>query len=285
MAINPIGSAGIFSVLRQINVQSAQIVRSAERISSGLRINRAADDPSGISRVGRFLSQIGGLNAAATNTQTGISMVQSGEGGLSQIQDLVADIKNQAIAAQNASLSSSEIQAIQAQVTQDQAAITDIESTTKFNTQLLLQGTLAQRTRTFQTGPDAGQTVTVIFPDVPTILTDLGTKATAFVGVASPTSATISGPALDLATSGDTAFGDVSIEVGKFGATQNRLQHTLNTLNAMSDATNGALSIIRDADIAAETVVLARAQLRQQTGIAILAQFNTQAQQVLKLLA
>ena len=283
MAINPISSSGLFSVLRQIDLQSTRIVRSAERLASGLRINRAADDPAGISRAARFLSQIGGVNAAATNAQTGISMVQSAEGGLTEAQDLIDDIKNQAIAIQDATLTSSERLAINDQVQQDWSGIQDIFNTTKFNTQLLLQG----GSKTLQTGPDAGQTVTVTLPDVPTILSSLSTQVSSFdtTVTADPTNtAAIQAAGGTLETQANTSSGDVSVEVSAVGAVQNRLQAIVGTLNAMSDATNGALSIIRDADVAAETVALSTAQVRLQAGIAMLVQFNIQAQQVLKLL-
>src|SRR5438105_15564253 len=86
--IDPISAGGVSSVLRQIAIQGMMLSRSSERISSGFRINHAADDPAGIIQVQSFLSQIGGLKTAATNNQAAISMTQSAEGGLSQIQDL-----------------------------------------------------------------------------------------------------------------------------------------------------------------------------------------------------
>lgn len=280
MAINPVGSAGIISVLRQINVQGVQAARAAERISSGFRINRAADDPAGITRVARSLAQIGGLSAATVNTQTGISMVQTAEGGLTEIQSLVEEIRTSAIAAQNGALTSDEIEAIQTEVAQAWAGIQDTIDLTKFNTQPLLEG----GSKTFQTGPDAGQTVTVALADAPTILTDLETMVNAFVGTDPTDSAAVRAAAANLETEAGDASGDVSTEISRAGAVQNRFEATLNTLNAMSDATTSALSVIRDADLAEETVNLARAQLLQETGIAVLAQLNAQRSLVTKLL-
>lgn len=288
MAIDAISSGAIFSVLRNIQIQNAQIATSSERLSSGFRINRAADDPAGIVRVVSYQTQIRSLNAAATNTQTGISMMQSAEGGLSQIQDLLDDIKNQAIAANNSALTDAAVTAIQAQVLADSNAITDIINATKFNTQLLLTGD----TKTLQTGPDVGQTVTVTLPDVATILSNrslnnaAGTALKAFLDAsANDIKNNVGSVDTNLQTDALNGSGDIGAQVTTAGATQSRLQSTLNNLNSMNDATSSALSNLRDTDIAAETVALANATIRQQAGIAVLAQMNLSARSVLLLLA
>lgn len=287
MAIDPISSGAIFSVLRQIQLQSTQIAISARRLSSGLRINSAADDPAGIFRVQRFQAQINGLNAAATNTQNGISAAQSAEGGLTEIQSLLADIQTQAISVQNPLLTSGEIDAIQTIVQQDFTAITNIIGETQFNGIGLINGSTAFIT--LQTGPNAGQTTTLTLPNATTILSNDSISSSAasdlqrFLSAtdAQLTGGSRSGP---LVTSASTAFDDIGVQVSTFGGAENALQANLNVLNSMSVATSSALSNLRDANIASETVALQTAVLRQQAGIAILSQITVQAQSLLKLL-
>ncbi|HEY3118835.1 MAG TPA: flagellin [Chloroflexota bacterium] len=290
--IDPISSGAVFSILRNIQIQSAHIAQSSERLSSGFRINHASDDPAGIFMVQSFLSQIGGLDSAARNNQIGISMLQSGEAGLSGIQDLVSDIKTQSIAAQNGSLSTEQLQAIQQQVTSDFNGINSILSDTTFNGQLLLQGGSV----TIQTGPNAGQTTTLNLPDATSngpngILSngagqsDLANMEAAFVGVMNPTPASIAAAAANLQTAATSAFDLVGVQVSSLAGGENALSAQVSVLNTTSDATQGALSVIRDADIAAEAVKLSRAQLLQQAGFAVLSMFNLQGSQVLKLLS
>lgn len=281
VAINSIGGGPALFLLRQINLQTAAITRASERISTGLRINRAADDPAGISMAAKFLAQLGSINSAETNVQLGVSTVQTAEGGLTEIQESIDRIEVLAIQAQG-SPTGSELAAIADELEELQDSIDDVITNTTFNTEQMLAGA----TVTIQTGIDAGQTMTITLPNLPKMdtLNALDVAIDDLVSDINGGQVQIGALASAMETAAENAAGDIMGEITTVGAVENRLDSQLDVLSAMELGTSDALSQIRDADVAAETVELARQQVLQESAVAMLVQFNTQAALVLKLL-
>jgi flagellin len=243
---------------RNLSVTAVSFGKSVEKLSSGLRINRAADDAAGLAISEKLRSQVRGLNQAGRNAQDGISMVQTAEGALTEVHSMLQRIRELAVQYANGTTDSDSQASIQAEVDELQLAIGDIASNTKFNGVSLLTGGASTD---FQVGADQGQTLTVAFGDIDTsaaVVSDISTV--------------------------DTAIAEISTLRGTFGAAQNRLEHTVNNLAVAAENLAASESRIRDLDVAAEMVNFTRAQILQQAGTAILAQANQAPQSVLSLL-
>ena len=260
-----------FNSYRNLSVTDGQMSKSLEKLSSGFRINRAADDAAGLAISEGLRSQVGGLKVAVRNAQDGVSVVQTAEGALTETHAILQRMRDLAVqAANDGSLDTNAKAAADAEYQQLSAEITDIANKTNFNGVKLLDGSF---NKAFQVGANAGDTLTV----------NLGTASDA---------ATL-GATGDLTTAAnattaigklDTAITTVSTTRANLGATQNRLEHKINNLNVAVENLSASESRIRDTDMASEMVNFTRSQILSQAGTAMLAQANQAPQNVLQLL-
>lgn len=266
---------------RNLTTTQNSLQTSLQRLSTGLRVNSAKDDASGAFVIEQFTADIRGLNQSVRNAQDGISLGQTAEGALSQITNNVQRIRE--IAVQSANATTGNRAGLQAEVDQLTQEISRIVATTEFNGTQLLDGS-ASGGLAFQVGQDgaANNQVTVNGAD----LTATGSfavynatlTATGTVDVSSAAAA--SGALTNL----DTAINTLSTTRSTFGAVQNRFEAVIANLTNYSENLSAARGRIQDADFAAETANLTRAQILQQAGVSILAQANALPQAALALL-
>jgi flagellin len=249
---------------RSLNETSSKIAKSMERLSSGYRINRAADDAAGLSISERMRSQINGLAQANRNIQDGVSMVQTAEGNLDEVHSMLQRVRELAVQYKNGTLSTADQNAIQTEVNQLASEIERIGSSAKFNGISLLSGTGSV---TFQVGVNDGDSITVS-----TI--SLGSTVGAFTDLSD--AASISAI--------DSAISSVSSARATFGAVQNRLEHSMASTQVYQENLTAAESRVRDVDMAAEMVTLTKNQILQQAGTSMLAQANQAPQSILSLI-
>ena len=247
------------------------IQTSMERLSSGYRINKAADDAAGLAISQKLQSQVGGLDQAQRNAQDAVSLVQTADGAMNEVQSMLQRVRDLAVQYNNGTLSSSDKAAITNEVAQLCAEINRIAGQTSFNGIALLSG---GGTITFQVGADDGETVTVSALK----LFGSGSAYDIDSAVFNFTGATVTLASID------TAIDQISHARSTFGAVQNRLQHTLNNLATYQENLSASESQIKDVDMAAEMVNFTKLQVLQQAGTAMLAQANTEPQAVLQLL-
>jgi flagellin len=263
-----------FNAYRNLtNTQNAQ-TSSLEKLSSGFRINRAADDASGLVRSEGLRSQIGGLKVAVRNAQDGISVIQTAEGALTESHSILQRMRDLAVQSANDGANSTEAQqANQDEFAQLRTELTRIAENTTFGGKTLLDGTAGALT--FQVGADnqAGQQVEVTIASM---------TATA-LGLDGETIANVGG-AQDAIDALDTAIGLVSTQRSELGAVQNRFESTIRNLSVTVENLSAAESRIRDTDMAEEMVSFTRSQILAQAGTAMLAQANQVPQSVLSLL-
>ncbi|GAA4712171.1 flagellin [Pedococcus ginsenosidimutans] len=259
---------------RNLSSTQGSMATSLERLSSGLRINRAADDAAGLAISEKLRAQTNGLNQATSNAQDAISLVQTAEGALNETHSILQRMRQLSVQSANDTNTSDDRAAIQKEVTALNDELDRISTTTQFNGQNLLDGTGGTAgSFTFQIGANNGQTVTVAFAKADT--TTLGTKTLDV--------STSAGAATAL-TAIDAAIKTISGDRADLGAVQNRLQHTINSLSVASENSAAAESRIRDTDMAKEMTSFTRSQILQQAGVSMLAQANSAPQSVLKLL-
>jgi flagellin len=258
-----------FNAHRQLVGTSNSAAKSMERLSSGYRINRAADDAAGLGISEKMRGQIGGLAQAQRNAQDAVSLVQTAEGSLAEVHSMLQRVRELAVQFSNGTLSTSDKAAITAEVAQLSAEIAKIASDTKFNGINLLNTTASI---TFQIGADDGQTLAVSRVD---LASASGADPAIFSSFAAGT--------VTLASI-DAAIANVADQRSKLGSVQNRLEHTLNNLATYQENLVASESRIRDVDMAEEMVQLTKLQILQQAGTSMLAQANATPQSVLSLL-
>ena len=257
-----------FNAHRNLQGTESKLAMSMERLSSGYRINRAADDAAGLAISERLKSQIGGLDQAQRNAQDAVSLVQTAEGSLDQVHAMLQRIRDLAVEYKNGTLSSQDQTAIQSEINQLASEIQRIGTTAQFNGIPLLNG---QVTITFQVGANDGETIEV-------------TTATLF-GSAIPTAAFALSSTSNVDISEiDAAIDGVSSLRANYGAVQNRLEHVANNLGVYQENLTASESQIRDVDMASEMANLTKLQVLQQAGTSMLAQANQLPQSVLSLL-
>lgn len=256
---------------RLASAQSAQ-AKSLEKLSSGLRINKAGDDAAGLAISEKMRGQIGGLNQAVRNAQDGISLIQTAEGGLNETHSILNRMRELSVQSANDTNTDADRAEIQKEVTALSDEITRIADNTEFNGQALLDGTFSGKQ--FHIGANAGQTVTLTVADM-SADTGLGMGA---VDVSTQAGADT---AIGLV---DAAITLVSSERSMLGATQNRLDHTINNLTTTSENLTAAESRIRDVDMAKEMMNFTKNNILSQASTAMLAQANQMPQGVLQLL-
>jgi len=241
-----------------------------ERLSSGYRINKAADDAAGLAISEKLQTQVGGLSQAQRNAQDAVSLVQTAEGSMNEVQSMLQRVRDLAVQYNNGTLSTSDKASITNEVTQLCNEIARIAAQTKFNGISLLTGNAAIQ---FQIGADDGETIMVSARDL------FGANSTFDINSAIFTF----GTTVSLASI-DTAINKVSEARATFGAVQNRLEHTMNDLATYHENLVASESRIRDVDMAAEMVTFTKYQILQQAGTSMLAQANQSSQSVLSLL-
>jgi flagellin len=256
-----------FNAQRQLNGTTHKLGKAMERLASGYRINRAADDAAGLAISEKLRGQIRGLGQAQRNGQDAISLVQTAEGSLTEVHSMLQRVRELAVQYRNGTLSAADKLAIQSEVNQLSSEIDRIGTSVEFNGIRLLN---AVGSITFQVGAEDGQTITVA-----TISLGQSVNAATFsLGGAGTTD-------LDEI---DTAIINVSSQRSVFGAVQNRLEHTLASLATYQENLVASESRIRDADMAHEMVEFTKLQILQQAGTSMLAQANLSPQTVLTLL-
>ena len=259
---------------RQLMTSSNGLDQAFQRLSSGFRINSAADDAAGLQISSRMTSQIEGLNMAVRNANDGISLAQTAEGALQEVTNSLQRMRQLAVQSQNGINSDEDRAALQKEVTALQAEITRIASTTDFAGTNLLQGGFSAD---FLVGADAGQKITVTLGASGFRAADLGVASAAL------TVSTANGASSALSAI-DTALEKVNETRADLGAVQNRFQSTIRNLSNISENVTAARSRIRDTDFAQETANLTKFQIRQQASTTILAQANQRPQAALSLL-
>jgi len=266
---------------RQLSAANTAQGKSMEKLSSGLRINRAGDDAAGLSISEKMRGQIRGLDQASRNAQDGISMIQTAEGALNEVHSILQRMRELAVQASNDTNVAADRTAIGDELAELGKEITRIKDTTQFNEMTLLDGQAGGAgTVNFQVGANNDQRMTVDFTTAGIDLTGVETN----VGSLSVTDVTDSATATALIETIDTEIASVSSGRSLLGATQNRLEHTINNLDNASENLTAAESRIRDADMAKEISEQTKYSIIAQAAQAMLAQANQQPQNVLSLL-
>ena len=274
-----------FNAHRQLTSTAEKAAASMEKLSSGYRINRAADDAAGLAISEKMESQIGGLDQAQRNAQDGVSLVQTAEGSLNEVHSMLQRVRDLKVQSQNGTLDSSDKSAIVSEVKQLSTEIGNIRDQTKFNGIALLNGQGGTAgTISFQVGANTGETVGVTTKDITASATSAGMSKLASVGTAA-TDAAASTAFDNLSLDDiDEAINSISTLRGTFGAVQNRLDHRLNNLSTYQENLVSSESRIKDVDMASEMVNFSKLQILQQAGTSMLAQANQAPQSVLSLL-
>lgn len=251
--------------------------KTMEKLSSGYRINRAADDAAGLAISEKMRYQINGLNQAQRNAQDGISLLQTAEGALTEVHAMLQRMNTLANQAATGTYDDDgDREALQSEVEALLAEINNIADSTNFNGIKLLDG--SQSSVTFQIGVASSNTITADLANMKT--SELGASGSALSAIDISTQ---SGASQALAVI-ETAIKQVSTQRGEFGAVQNRLEHTINNLGVTSENLSASESRIRDADMAQEMTKFTKQQILVQAGTAMLAQANARPQSVLQLL-
>jgi flagellin len=265
-------------------VSSQNAVSTAmQRLSSGLRINTAADDAAGYAISQGLTSQVNGFDQASRNVGDAVSMVQTAESSLNNVQSMLQRVRELAVQYQNGDLSSTDKTDIQNEVNQLTQEVARQRGAVTFNGINLLNGTAGGTNGvTFQVGANSGDTLSASFADVEGS-TGLGVTGFSWSQAAS------GGTVFDLSQANalstlDTAIGNVSNLAATLGAVQNRLQYTSDAISSTEENLSASNSRIKDVDMASEMTTLTQQQILQQAGTAMLAQANSQPQLVLKLL-
>ena len=258
---------------RQMGTVTNALSKSTEKLSSGYKINRAADDAAGLSISEKMRSQIRGLNKASSNAEDGISLIQVAEGALNESHSILQRMNELATQAANDTNTTSDREAIQSEISQLTSELDRIYSTTQFNTMNLLDGNFTGKS--LQVGSLSGQIISLSINSMKA--SAIGIKASS-ISVSSNSAAGKSMSLIQL------AINTVSQERSKLGALQNRLEHTINNLDTTSENTSAAESRIRDTDMATEMVEYSKNNILSQAGQSMLSQANQQTQGVLSLL-
>jgi flagellin len=250
---------------RNLSVTQGQMSKSLEKLSSGFRINRAADDAAGLAISEGLRSQVGGLKVGARNAQDGVSLVQTAEGALTEVHSMLQRMHDLSVQHANGAGNTDSQAALASEFNELETEIGRIKTNTKFNdSAALFSGTA----KDFQVGYDNADVITV--------------SATALADFSTGTAMA----AIDIADSNtlQAAITEVSTQRAELGAIQNRFEHTINNVNVAVENLSASESRIRDTDMAQEMMSFTRSQILSQAGTAMLAQANQASQGVLSLL-
>ncbi len=271
LAVNTNVSA--LNAQRQLLSSGGALDTSFKRLSSGFRINSAADDAAGLQISNRLSSQINGLNQAISNANDGISLAQTAEGAMEEITNSLQRIRTLAVQSQNGINSSGDRVALQKEVSALKTEINRIKDTTQFGGVNLLDGKFSAN---FLVGANAGQNINVA-------MSRSGGYGTSGLGIKGVSVKTVGGASAAIASI-DSAIKAIDSTRADLGAIQNRFQSTIRNLSNIVENVSSARSRIRDTDFAKETAELTRAQILQQASTTILSQANTRPQTALSLL-
>lgn len=261
---------------RQLGITTNGLQKSTEKLSSGYKINRAADDAAGLSISEKMRNQIRGLNKASDNAQDGISLVQTAEGALNEVHSMLQRMSELSVQAANGTNATTDRAALNDEVKQLKTEIKRVASTTQFNKMDILKGDFSlTENKTLQVGANQAQTITIEISAL-TAVVDAAISDDLTIGTASAAQSSISRV--------QSAIEALSKTRSKLGALQNRLEHTVANLDNISENTQSAESRIRDTDMAEEMVQYSKNNILQQAGQSMLAQANQANQGVLSLL-
>jgi flagellin len=274
LAVNTNVSA--LNAQRQLLTSGNSLDTSFKRLSSGFRINSAADDSAGLQISNRLTSQINGLNQAISNANDGISVAQVAEGAMDEITNSLQRIRVLAVQSQNGINGSADRVALQKEVSALKTEISRIAQNTQFGSIDLLKGNFSAK---FLVGANAGQTISI---NLSSTAPDGGYGASG-LGLASLSVSSVGGASAAIASI-DSAIKTIDTARADLGALQNRFQSTIRNLSNIVENVSAARSQIRDTDFAKETAELTRAQILQQASTTILSQANTRPQTALSLL-
>jgi flagellin len=246
---------------RNLSVTQGQMSKSLEKLSSGFRINRAADDAAGLAISEGLRSQVGGLKVGVRNAQDGISVAQTAEGALTEVHSMLQRMNDLSVQHANGTQNDDSKAALSAEFDALQEEITRIADNTKFNGVALFGGAAAL---SFQVGSDVGDKI------------DISTTALAAVNTATAV--------ITDSSTVQAAITTISTQRAELGAVQNRFEHTINSVNVAIENLSASESRIRDTDMAQEMVNFTRSNILSQAGTSMLAQANQAPQGVLSLL-
>ena len=272
-----------FNTHRQLTATASQASKSMEKLSSGYRINRAADDAAGLGISEKMRGQIGGLAQAQRNAQDGISLVQTAEGSLSEVHNMLQRVRDLKVQHSNGTLSTDDQSAIESEIGQIGSEIKSIVDNTKFNGNKLLDSTGFK----FQVGANDNETISTGAVSLSGAVGTAGTGGLSeLMAISDGASAktALSTGALSTIAGIDNAVKNVSTMRGNLGAIQNRLENRLNNLASYQENLTASESRIRDVDMAAEMTKFTKLGILQQAGTSMLAQANQAPQSVLSLL-
>ena len=261
---------------RQLGITTNGLLKSTEKLSSGYKINRAADDAAGLSISEKMRNQIRGLNKASDNAQDGISLVQTAEGALNEVHSMLQRMSELAVQAANGTNATTDRTALNDEVQQLKTEIQRVGSTTQFNKMNILDGGFSAGTKkALQVGANANQTISIAISALKSVV------GSSLIGALKISTATNAQSAI---TTVQSSIEKLSTLRSKLGAVQNRLEHTVANLDNISENTQSAESRIRDTDMAEEMVQYSKNNILQQAGQSMLAQANQANQGVLSLL-
>ncbi|WP_214756334.1 flagellin Hag [Exiguobacterium sp. s157] len=288
---------------RNMSFNTAQTGKAMEKLSSGLRINRAGDDAAGLAISEKMRGQIRGLDMASKNAQDGISLIQTAEGALNETHSILQRMRELAVQSSTDTNTDADRGEIQKEVDELAKEITRISNNTEFNTKKLINGSVDSANTTgytdaaaltFHIGANAGQNITLDIKAMDAKSLGVGdTTATAAISDGTTITAATAAGGIDVSTQVaadaavtviNTAIENVSSERSKLGSYQNRLEHTINNLNVGAENLQAAESRIRDVDMAKEMMNFTKNNILNQAAQAMMAQSNQQPQAVLQLL-
>lgn len=265
---------------RMLGATTSAQAKSTEKLSSGYKINRAADDAAGLTISEKMRSQVRGLTQASANAQDGISCVQTAEGALNEVHSMLQRMNELAVKGANGTNTTADIEAIRMEMSALVTEIDRVKNTTSFNTLNLLDGTFSGG-KSLQVGAASGQEINIKISNL-SASNILGSTSTFTTAI---TSASTGQANMKAAISKITsALASISKQRSALGAVQNRLEHTIANLDNVVENTTSAESRIRDTDMAAEIVAFSKSNILAQAGQAMLAQANQSNQGVLTLL-
>ncbi|KEI90381.1 flagellin [Clostridium botulinum B2 433] len=262
---------------RNMGINTGNSAKAMEKLSSGLRINRAGDDAAGLSISEKMRAQIRGLDQASRNAQDGISLIQTAEGALNETHSILQRMRELSVQAANDTNVTVDRAAIQAELTSLTSEIDRISSTTQFNEKKLLDGSLGTTGAKLQIGANNETDLTLEIK--------IGSMSSGALKITT-TNVSVADNATSKASidSINSAIKSVSTERSKLGAFQNRLEHTISNLDNASENLQAAESRVRDVDMAKEMMNFSKNNILQQAAQAMLAQANQAPQGVLQLL-
>jgi flagellin len=256
---------------RQLGINSTNLSKASEKLSSGLRINRAGDDAAGLALSEKMRSQIKGLNQASRNAQDGISLIQTAEGALDEVHEMLKRMRELSVQSANDTYTDSDRSKIQLEVDQLISEIDEISNRTEFNEQKLLSGGFSEKKIHVGANKDQSIEITISSMSADDLgITDLSVAAQSDANGAISTI--------------DEAIELVSSQRASLGAIQNRLEHSIKNVNNTSENLQSAESRIRDTDMASEMMNFTTSNILSQAAQSMLAQTNQRPNQVLQLL-